>query len=162
VRPNWDGAATGSWPMRHAIGRSVDGSATSTVLYFRDHRISGDRMPSVATGDIRLQQCDDKKFTLLLPLDVTFDYPGYVTTYQVPDASHPDFTTDLASVPIVLAWLIPRYGIYTRAAIVHDYLCELAVDGTWIRRDADMVFRDLLKTEQVGFLQRWAMWAAVR
>src|SRR5262249_20814443 len=79
VRPNWDGAATGSWPMRHAIGRSVDGSATSTVLYFRDHRISGDRMPSVATGDIRLQQCDDKKFTLLLPLDVTFDYPGYVT-----------------------------------------------------------------------------------
>ena len=36
----------------------------------------------------------------------------------------PDFATDLASVPRFLTWLIPRYGQYTRAAIIHDYLCQ--------------------------------------
>src|SRR5690242_3006060 len=35
-----------------------------------------------------------------------------------------DFLTDLASVPRWLTWLVPRYGEYTRAAVIHDCLCQ--------------------------------------
>ena len=34
------------------------------------------------------------------------------------------FRTDLASVPRFLSWLFPRYGKYTKAAVIHDYLCQ--------------------------------------
>src|SRR5438093_7156274 len=34
------------------------------------------------------------------------------------------FVTDLASVPVFLTWIFPRYGKYTKAAILHDYLCH--------------------------------------
>ncbi|WP_458688429.1 DUF1353 domain-containing protein [Nocardia tengchongensis] len=50
-------------------------------------------------------------------------------------------------------------GAYTRAAIVHDYLCGHApVD----RSDADGIFRRMLRECGVSAPQRWMMWAAVR
>jgi Protein of unknown function (DUF1353) len=71
--------------------------------------------------------------------------------------------TDFASVPRYFVWLIPRYGRYTKAAILHDYLCRVAVEnGTISRADADGVFRQAMRTLGVGFLRRWIMWAAVR
>ncbi len=32
------------------------------------------------------------------------------------------FTTDFASVPKIVSWLVPRYGRFTKAAVLHDYL----------------------------------------
>ena len=46
----------------------------------------------------------------------------------------PRFRTDFASVPRVVTWLIPRYGRYTKAAIVHDYLCDVEVPRGAISR----------------------------
>jgi hypothetical protein len=88
----------------------------------------------------------------------------------------PDFATDLASVPRFLTWLIPRYGQYTRAAIIHDYLCQQnpgPVDpgasyaapygpiDLRDRSDADSVFRELLHLVEVPWARRWLMWSAV-
>ena len=56
-------------------------------------------------------------------------------------------------------WLIPRYGVYTKAAILHDYLCERHPVS---RRDADGIFRRALRELGVSVLRRWMMWAAVR
>src|SRR5262249_46284236 len=70
-----------------------------------------------------------------------------------------DFVTDFASVPRALIWLIPRYGVYTKAAIVHDYLCKTKVVP---RADADGLFRRIMAELHVPFLRRWVMWAAVR
>ena len=70
--------------------------------------------------------------------------------------------TDFASVPRIFVWFIPAYGRYTKAAILHDYLCRLAREGTFERRDADGVFRQAMRTLKVPFLRRWIMWAAVR
>ena len=70
--------------------------------------------------------------------------------------------TDFASVPRIFVWFIPAYGRYTKAAILHDYLCQLAREGTFDRRDADGVFRQAMRTLKVPFLRRWIMWAAVR
>jgi hypothetical protein len=76
------------------------------------------------------------------------------TTYPVP--AH--FGTDFASVPRVLTWLIPRYGRYTKAAIVHDHLCTIPERS---RFDSDEVFRDAMKELGVPRLRRWLIWAAV-
>jgi hypothetical protein len=72
------------------------------------------------------------------------------------------FTTDLASVPRWLTWVAPRYGIYTRAAVLHDSLCALARRGEFSRIDADGIFRRVLRELGVGLPRRWMMWAAVR
>ena len=59
-------------------------------------------------------------------------------------------------------WFIPSYGKYTKAAILHDHLCDLAKQGQFNRRDADGIFRQAMRVLGVAFLRRWIMWAAVR
>ena len=70
--------------------------------------------------------------------------------------------TDFASVPRAFIWFIPSYGKYTKAAILHDHLCDLAKRGQFNRRDADGIFRQAMRVLGVAFLRRWIMWAAVR
>jgi hypothetical protein len=70
--------------------------------------------------------------------------------------------TDFASVPRVFVWFIPAYGRYTKAAILHDHLCELAKEGKFSRREADKIFRQAMRLLGVAFLRRWLMWVAVR
>jgi hypothetical protein len=107
-------------------------------------------MPFV-DGNIAVKQIDAEAWELLE--EVT--YRGRAETFTVPVG----FRTDFASVPTVFVWLIPRYGVYTKAAIVHDYLCrEAPVD----RADADGLFRRALRELGVSVLRRWIMWAAVR
>jgi hypothetical protein len=70
--------------------------------------------------------------------------------------------TDFASVPRVFVWFLPRYGRYTKAAILHDYLCS-GLNSTPISRiDADGIFRRVMRELGVSFLKRWIMWGAVR
>ncbi|HEY5171135.1 MAG TPA: DUF1353 domain-containing protein, partial [Acidimicrobiia bacterium] len=47
-----------------------------------------------------------------------------VRQLEVPASPEHPFSTDLASVPRSLTWLFPRYGKYTKAAVLHDYLCQ--------------------------------------
>jgi hypothetical protein len=110
------------------------------------------------TGEVVVRQVDDdpefKSWTLVEPLT----YRGKWDTWTVRSG----FCTDFASVPRVVTWLIPRYGRYTKAAILHDYLCTQAEVGKIDRADADGVFRRALRELGVAFLRRWLMWAAVR
>jgi hypothetical protein len=87
-----------------------------------------------------------------------FIYRATNEVYTVPAGEE----TDFASVPRPFVWFIPRYGRYTKAAILHDRLCRLAEDGSFNRRDADGVFRQAMRTLNVPFLRRWIMWVAVR
>ncbi|MBF6330090.1 DUF1353 domain-containing protein [Nocardia transvalensis] len=83
------------------------------------------------------------------------EYRGRYQRFVVPAG----FSTDFASVPRVLVWLIPRYGAYTRAAILHDYLSRT---GAVSRADADALFRTALGDCGVSVPRRWMMWAGVR
>jgi hypothetical protein len=47
-------------------------------------------------------------------------YQGRWERFVVPAG----FRTDFASVPRVVTWLVPRFGAYTLAAILHDWLCS--------------------------------------
>jgi hypothetical protein len=67
--------------------------------------------------------------------------------------------TDLASVPPMMTWFVPRYGRHTLPALLHDFLQDPAHGvSSW---DADEVFRDSMRATGVPFARRWAMWAAV-
>ncbi|MFF4507429.1 DUF1353 domain-containing protein [Streptomyces sp. NPDC001401] len=67
--------------------------------------------------------------------------------------------TDFASVPRAFVWLFPRYGVYTRSAILHDYLCG---QDSVRRAEADTIFRVSMKELDVALARRWVMWAGVR
>jgi hypothetical protein len=103
------------------------------------------------TDNVSVRQVDDEHWKLLEDLV----YQGNQETFTVPAG----FKTDFASVPRLFTWLIPRYGRYTRAAILHDFLCETAPVS---RADADGLFRRIMRELDVPFLRRWTMWAAVR
>jgi len=67
--------------------------------------------------------------------------------------------TDFASVPRPFVWLFPRYGVYTRSAVLHDCLCGQA---SVQRAEADRIFRTSMKELDVALVRRWVMWAGVR
>lgn len=110
-------------------------------------------------------------------LQAALTYTGHTDTWIVPVG----FRTDFASVPHLLTWLVPRTGIFNRAAVLHDYLCRIA-DGTieschdpahtaghgcglpvYIsRKDTDGVFRRVLRELGVRPIRRWIMYCGVR
>ena len=106
------------------------------------------------TDELVVRSCGPDWWYLVEPVV----YRGHTHRFEVPA----DFITDFASVPKFATWLIPRYGIYTRAAVLHDYLCELGHAGLFNRRDADGIFRRCLKELGVSGPRRWLMWTAVR
>jgi hypothetical protein len=87
-----------------------------------------------------------------------FSYQAKVDTFDVPAR----FTTDFASVPRVAVWLLPRYGRWTQAAILHDYLWHLSRTEGFKKSDADGIFNRALRELGVPYLRRWVIWAAVR
>jgi hypothetical protein len=87
-----------------------------------------------------------------------FTYEARDEPFTVPR----DFTTDFASVPRVVVWLLPRYGPWTQAAILHDHLWAEARRGAVDRYDADGIFLRAMRELGVPFLRRWIMWTAVR
>lgn len=90
-------------------------------------------------------------------------------TYEARDENFilsPGFITDFATVPAPLTWLIPTYGRYTKAAVVHDYLCDCLNsrmdDPPANGRDVDGIFRRIMEELGVPFPRRWLMWCGVR
>ena len=104
-----------------------------------------------------LRQVDEKNWETV----ETLTYQGTIDRFVVPKGMR----TDFASVPRAFVWFLPRYGRYTRAAILHDYLWRHRVGDSEqpvSRRDADGLFRRVMRELEVPFLRRWIMWGAVR
>jgi hypothetical protein len=77
------------------------------------------------------------------------------------------FETDGASVPRFLWAVLPTWGKYSRAAVIHDYLGTLLMAGTphpegQHQRIIDSVFLEAMAVLEVQLPIRWSMWAAVR
>jgi uncharacterized protein DUF1353 len=106
-------------------------------------------------AQVVVRQLDEKKWKLVQSLT----YQGSREIFVVPAG----MVTDFASVPRPFVWFIPQYGIYTKAAILHDYMWgERAAKGLMRWIDADGIFRRAMRELHVAFLRRWIMWAAVR
>lgn len=91
------------------------------------------------------------QWTLLAPLI----YKGNTQTFTIPKG----FRTDFASIPPIFFTLFPKNGRYDAAAIVHDWLY---VTQPVSRKDADGIFRKIMKELGVGFFRRRIMYYAVR
>lgn len=87
-------------------------------------------------------------------------YQGRDDTFTVPA----QFTTDLASVPQFLTWLVPIAGVHDRAAILHDFCCTQleAGDLRLTAVDVDGLFRRCLRELGVPLVRRWLYWTGVR
>ncbi|HEY96556.1 MAG TPA: DUF1353 domain-containing protein [Dehalococcoidia bacterium] len=69
------------------------------------------------------------------------------------------FMTDFASVPRFLWMIIPRWGKYGNAAIIHDYLYW---EQKRSRKEADDVFLEAMGVLGVSPSTKWVMHKAVR
>ncbi|WP_040790222.1 DUF1353 domain-containing protein [Nocardia paucivorans] len=105
----------------------------------------------VFTNSLVVEEIDAQFWRLVQPLH----YQGADREFTVPVG----FRTDFASVPRPVTWLVPRYGVYTKAAILHDYLLK---SGEVSTADADGIFRRALRECDVSVPRRRMMWAAVR
>jgi Protein of unknown function (DUF1353) len=104
---------------------------------------------------VQVEQVDDENWKILREIR----YESLERTFVAKVGS----PTDFASVPRVFIWLLPRYGAYTKAAIIHDYLWREGVVKEEITlRKADTLFRVAMSELNVPFLTRWVMWGAVR
>jgi hypothetical protein len=103
-----------------------------------------------------VEQVDDKNWKVKEPFSYT---GGKGEKFDVPL----DMTTDFASVPRMFVWLLPTYGAYTKAAIVHDLMWrKFASQDRMNFIDADGIFRRAMRELEVPFWRRWIMWSAVR
>ncbi len=108
------------------------------------------KLASDRPAEVLLRQVSPRRFKLAQP----FRYDDGERRFTVPE----DDVTDLASVPKVLTWLIPRYGRHTLAALLHDYLQE---EPSVTPEEADTLFRNAMGETTVPLARRWLMWSAV-
>lgn len=87
--------------------------------------------------------------------------------WTIPEELGQRFETDLASIPSLAGWLVPKDGRHTPAALVHDAMI-LAPGETHCYRgrkvnaeEADRIFRLAMQFLGVKFWRRWMIWAAV-
>jgi hypothetical protein len=92
-----------------------------------------------------------KEWGLMSPLI----YQGNKDEFTVPTG----FTTDFASVPKILWPWFPPTGLYTKAAVLHDFHY---ITQDISRKDADGIFRRVMREEGVSKIRRYLMWFAVR
>lgn len=72
-----------------------------------------------------------------------------------------DFVTDGASIPRFWRWRLSPWGKWIRAAVVHDWLYRTTRHGL-SRKRADMIFREMMRQDGVGWWNRNLMYRAVR
>jgi hypothetical protein len=107
------------------------------------------------SAPLTVRRVSDQLWEVVEPLV----YRGRRDTFLVPAG----FRTDFASVPRVVVWLFPRFGRYTLAAVLHDWLTTEGLRaGVVSSRDADGLFRRVMTEQQVPPVRRWLMWAGVR
>ena len=69
------------------------------------------------------------------------------------------FYTDFASIPRLLWTLLPRWGKYGNAAVIHDYLYW---DQSRTRKESDEILLEGMVVLGVGYIKRYAIYWAVR
>ncbi|MEE6271789.1 DUF1353 domain-containing protein [Georgenia wangjunii] len=108
---------------------------------------------------VELRSVDGRAFRLLRPVGYRSD--DHPEPFEVPRDLE-TFRTDLASVPAVFTWLIPRTGDFLPAAVLHDGLVDGQFRGPRIDRfEADRVFRVAMAELGTGRVRSWLMWSAV-
>jgi len=86
------------------------------------------------------------------PLAICVDPVGEIT---VPA----DYISDLASIPRSLWVLLPPWDVHCKAAVIHDWLYD---SQPCTRKDADLVFLNMMEGAGAGYVKRHTIYRAVR
>jgi hypothetical protein len=120
---------------------------------------------SAFTGKLTITEYHAAEFLWAIEQPLTYEVGdlGSGLTITVPAG----YITDGASIPRLLWIFLPSWGKYSRAAVVHDFLCTLLDRGVPhpcapTRRDADMIFFEAMGVCQVSLPVRVLLWIGVR
>ena len=112
-------------------------------------------------GDLVLVYKKGAKWRVYEPLVCHYDMGDGKETLIVPS----DFVTDLASIPRIFTWLVPRVGEWNKPAVVHDWIYahkgEMPSGKVFSRREADLLFWSALRERRVRRTRAFLMFAAV-
>jgi hypothetical protein len=131
-------------------------------VFFDGVSMRTDREPDVVLR--RVVVAGRERFALLTPI-AYWDH-GHLEPHVVPAVTE-RFYSDLASVPFMFTWLVPRTGRHLLAALLHDGLvghedCGPTYRGPHVTRtEADLIFRRALRSLGISRARAWLMWTAV-
>ena len=119
---------------------------------------------SAFTGELTITEIDARRglWRLEQPLPYEVGHKGSGRWVIAPAGMTTDGATTMLFRPILPAW-----GTYSRAAVIHDRLCDLLRAGTPhpeapTYAAAARVYREAAKVSGTSLPVRWAMWAAIR
>ncbi|HET6836253.1 MAG TPA: DUF1353 domain-containing protein [Acidimicrobiales bacterium] len=124
------------------------------------------RFYDVATGGPVQVQIEQVGAVYRLVRQFGYRDPGYQKPFIVPDDVD-TFTTDLASIPWMFAWLVPGLGTHLPAVLLHDGLVvgrgqpPTHIGPEVNRVEADRILRDAMASLGTPRLRRWLMWTGV-
>ena len=98
---------------------------------------------------------DGKTWRLTEEFDFAIGAENSGKTVDVPKG----FATDFASVPSLLWFILPKWGKYGNAAVIHDYLYY---DQSTSRFEADKIFLEGMIVLDVPLWQRFCLYTGVR
>ena len=98
---------------------------------------------------------DGRHWRLVFGFGYDVGYEGSSDRVSIPAG----FVTDFASSPPPIWWLIPPWGKYGKAAVVHDYLYQTK---TRTRKQTDDIFREAMIVLSVNPVRVFLMYWAVR
>ena len=108
-----------------------------------------------------VKQINSREWELLEDLEYHVGSEVSTDVITVPKGYH----TDFASVPKVFWAVLPPFGRYSPAAVIHDYLYGL--QGVlphlhYSRKRCDQIFLEAMKVMEVGWITRTMMFQALR
>ena len=98
---------------------------------------------------------NNRWFQLVEPFEYHVGYQGSEDVITVPGG----YCTDFASVPRIFWIVLPPVGLYGKAAVIHDYLCDTQERP---RKEADFIFREAMEVLGAPSWKILVMYRAVR
>lgn len=121
------------------------------------------------TTELVVQALDARKWKVKERFNYNIDVADSLNAVEVPVG----FITDFASIPRPLWVLLPPWGQYGKAAVIHDFMYTEHKHSTYDaegvesfvqieRKQADDIFLQAMEVLGVNVITRYAMYAAVR
>lgn len=108
--------------------------------------------------DLIVKSVGPYQWQIVTPFYFYFDENKKEEGVTVPEG----FITDFASVPRILWSIFPPIGLYTKAAVMHDYLYKSGYSIGDKRKFCDKMFLEGMRALEVGWVVRYCMYIGVR
>lgn len=112
----------------------------------------------IPNDDLVVENVGNRKWKVIAPLTYLFSVDGIDQAITVPAG----YVTDFASVPRLFWIMFPPDGKYTKAAVIHDYLCDNPKKFTHTRKQTDYVFLTAMLESGVSRFKSFILFSAVR